>query len=161
MIRKLGDDVLREKAKPIADIGEHLTLFDEMLIQMQAANGVGIAAPQLGQSVRAFIVASNPNPRYPDAPSMPPELMINPELLSHGEEKELGWEGCLSVPERRGEVYRYRDIVVRYQNVDGESVTVSLNGFVARIFQHELDHLDGVLFVDRAEQLVDVVPPSE
>ncbi len=155
-IKTNGEPVLRDIAEVVTDIQAYQHVYSLMLTAMQDANGVGIAAPQIGVSIRAFIVASNPNPRYPDAPLMSPELMINPQLLTHGEETELGWEGCLSVPECRGEVPRYTNISVQYQCADGSEKTAELTGFVARIFQHELDHLDGILFIDRAISIVEV-----
>ena len=116
---------------------------------MLERNGVGIAAPQVYVSKRMIIVASRPNPRYPDAPGMDAVVMVNPEILSFSEATLLGEEGCLSVPNQRGEVVRAEQIRVRYQTLSGEVIETAFSGFPARIVQHEVDHLNGVLFVDR------------
>lgn len=116
---------------------------------MLARNGVGIAAPQVYISKRVIIVASRPNPRYPDAPDMPAVTMINPEIIEYSTETCLGEEGCLSVPEQRGQVERAYAVKVRYFTVQGEQVEQSYEGFPARIVQHEIDHLNGILFVER------------
>jgi peptide deformylase len=124
-------------------------------------NGVGIAAPQVASSVRLFIVASRPSPRYPHAPVMEPTAMINPEIVDRSGELVAGWEGCLSVPGTRGSVLRDRAIEVTYFTKHGELVRQELTDFVARIFQHELDHLDGILFPDRVPNLTDLITEAE
>lgn len=152
-IVELGDPGLRQVAQPIVDVGcdriQHL--IDDLLRTVADANGVGIAAPQVGQSYRLFIVASRPNPRYPNAPDMEPTAIINPRITAHADDVVYGWEGCLSVPGLRGWVPRYRAIAVEYQGRDGKLYQHEWNDFVARIFQHELDHLDGLVFLDRVE----------
>ena len=120
-----------------------------MFETMNARNGVGIAAPQVYVSKRVIIVASRPNLRYPDAPIMDAVVMVNPEILSFSEESILGEEGCLSVPDQRGQVARATQIIVRYDNLEGEQVEREFSGFPARIVQHEVDHLNGVLFNER------------
>ena len=112
-------------------------------------HGVGIAAPQVYISKRIIIVASRPNPRYPDAPEMDAVVMVNPEILELSPNTCLGEEGCLSVPNERGEVERAYSIRVRYQSLYGEVIETAFEGFPARIVQHEVDHLNGVLFVER------------
>jgi len=116
---------------------------------MLERNGVGIAAPQVYVSKRVIIVASRPNPRYPDAPEMDALVMVNPEILEKSELTVLGEEGCLSVPDERGQVARAQTIQLRYFTLEGVAVEMSLSGFPARIVQHEVDHLDGILFVER------------
>ncbi|OTG73762.1 peptide deformylase [Acinetobacter sp. ANC 4169] len=120
-----------------------------MYTTMLERNGVGIAAPQVYVSKRVIIVASRPNPRYPDAPEMDALVMVNPEILEKSELTVLGEEGCLSVPDERGQVARAQMIKLRYLTLDGEVVETSFSGFPARIVQHEVDHLDGVLFIER------------
>ena len=120
-----------------------------MFETMNARNGVGIAAPQVYVSKRVIIVASRPNLRYPDAPIMDAVVMVNPEILSFSEESILGEEGCLSVPDQRGQVARATQIIVCYDNLEGEQVEREFSGFLARIVQHEVDHLNGVLFNER------------
>ncbi|WP_048314264.1 peptide deformylase, partial [Crocosphaera watsonii] len=132
-------------------------LMDTLLTTARDANGVGIAAPQVSQSYRLFVVCSHPNPRYPDAPMMDPTIMINPRIISHNDEIVKGWEGCLSVPGVRGLVPRYKVITVEYLDRYGKLQQQKLKDFVARIFQHELDHLNGILFIDRVDKSEDLV----
>ena len=132
-----------------------------MLATLRDANGVGIAAPQVGESSRLFIVASRPNPRYPDAPLMEPEVVINPEILERSDEVVKGWEGCLSIPGIRGHVPRHRRIRVQYVNAEGHEIERVFSDFVARVFQHEYDHLEGVVFLDRLESMNDVMTEKE
>lgn len=126
-------------------------LLDDMLATLQAANGVGIAAPQVFVPLRIIIVASRPNKRYPDAPLLPPIAMLNPEILWQSDTNCSGWEGCLSVPDTRAQVKRAERLRIRYLTRTGEQVEVEYSGFVARIIQHECDHLDGILFPERLE----------
>lgn len=162
-IAQLGNPVLRDIAQPIYNIHDPAVqgLIDDMLATMLQGNGVGIAAPQVGQSRRILIVASRPNPRYPHAPTMDPIVMVNPHLLSHSEETATGWEGCLSIPGMRGKVQRYRAIEVEYMNRDGEMERQELTDFIARIFQHEFDHLGGKVFLDRIDQVQNLMTEKE
>jgi peptide deformylase len=150
---ELGNPLLWQIAQPILDLrSDRLQrLIDDLLHTMKNASGVGIAAPQVARSERSFIVASRPNPRYPNAPEMEPIAMINPRLVAHSSETVKGWEGCLSVPGVRGLVPRYKDIEVEYTGRDGRRQQQVFSDFIARIFQHELDHLDGFTFLDRVE----------
>jgi peptide deformylase len=162
-IAELGDPVLRQNAIAIVDIQDPnlQNLIDSLIETAKVANGVGIAAPQVSQSYRLFIVASCPNPRYPNAPIMEPTAMINPKIISHSEEIVKDWEGCLSVPGKRGLVPRYQSIEVEYTDRKGLLKHQVLTDFVARIFQHELDHLDGIVFVDRVEKPQDLFTEEE
>ncbi|MDX2272259.1 MAG: peptide deformylase [Cyanobacteriota bacterium] len=150
-ICQLGDPILTQPATPITDVGdpEVQRLIADLLETMQEAEGVGIAAPQVGVGLQLLIVASRPNPRYPTAPQMDPLPMINPRLLAASPEQEWGWEGCLSVPNQRGWLARAQSVVVDYTTLTGESARVEWQGFVARIFQHEYDHLQGYVFLQR------------
>ncbi len=154
-IALLGNPVLRTPAKavafPLSD--EVRALIEDMAATMREADGVGIAAPQVHQSLAIFIVAPRPNPRYPDAVEQPPIVAINPEILERSPEKVAGWEGCLSIPGLRGEVPRHRRILARYRDPRGAEVVREFEGFAARVFQHEDDHLRGVVFLDRMESL--------
>ncbi|MCU0533446.1 MAG: peptide deformylase [Hydrococcus sp. Prado102] len=162
-IAKLGNPILRQIAQPVSNITDATlqALIDSSIETATAANGVGIAAPQVSQSYRLFIVASRPNPRYPDAPLMEATAMINPKIVARSDEIVKGWEGCLSVPGVRGLVPRYRAIAVEYSDRYGNLQHQELTDFVARIFQHELDHLNGILFVDRVESDRDLVTEEE
>jgi peptide deformylase len=148
-IYQLGNPVLREIAKPITNVHdpEIQELIDNLIATAKNATGVGIAAPQVGISYQLLILASQPNARYPNAPKMEPTAMINPTIISHSEEMVKDWEGCLSVPGIRGLVPRYRLIEVEYICRDGKLQRQELTDFVARIFQHEYDHLQGLVFL--------------
>ena len=162
-IIQIGNPLLRNKARIIdrAIDGDIRQLAYDLIATAEAANGVGIAAPQVAESYRLFIVASRPSIRYPHAPKMSPTAMMNPVILNHGEEKIKDWEGCLSVPNVRGLVPRYREIEVSYLDINGEQKQQILTDFMARIFQHELDHLDGILFIDRVETTEDLYTEAE
>ncbi|NER32350.1 MAG: peptide deformylase, partial [Symploca sp. SIO1C4] len=122
---------------------------------------LSIAAPQVSQSDRLFIVASRPNLRYPHAPTMAPTAMINPRIIAHSPETIKDWEGCLCVPGIRGLVPRYQAIEVEYTDRDGQRHQQQLTDFIARIFQHEYDHLDGLIFLDRLETTRDIITEQE
>lgn len=152
-VAQRGEEILKIKAALVSDA----EFNSEWLLQMASAmhatmlerNGVGIAAPQVYISKRVIIVASRPNPRYPDAPEMDAVVMVNPEILEFSQATCLGEEGCLSVPDERGQVQRAQSVKVRYHTLQGEVIETTFDGFPARIVQHEVDHLDGVLFVER------------
>ena len=162
-IIQLGNPVLRNTAQTInnATAPEIIRLANDLITTAEAANGVGIAAPQVAKSYRLFIMASRPSIRYPHAPTMSPTAVINPVILRHGDEIVKDWEGCLSVPDVRGLVPRYREIEVEYTDINGDRVQQVLTDFVARIFQHELDHLEGILFIDRIENNNDLYTEEE
>ncbi|WP_250125156.1 peptide deformylase [Chroococcidiopsis sp. CCMEE 29] len=162
-IIQLGDPVLRSPAQVVENVREQRiqNLIDDLITTVAQANGVGIAAPQVAESYRLFIVASRPNPRYPHAPEMAPTAMINPTILAHSTEVVKGWEGCLSIPGIRGFVPRFQAIEVEYTDRDGKFQKQELTDFVARIFQHEYDHLDGIVFLDRLESTQDIITEQE
>lgn len=161
-IAQLGHPVLKQTAQLVAEIeaDECQQLISEMMHTVEKAGGVGIAAPQVYKSVRIFIMCSKPNARYPNAPFMPPTAMINPEIITVSETLEKGWEGCLSVPSMRGLVPRHTSITVKYFDQYGQVHQAQMTDFVARIFQHELDHLNGLTFIDRLESTQDLVSES-
>jgi peptide deformylase len=162
-IIQLGNSILRQKASLVENINDERIqkLIDDLMTTVAKANGVGIAAPQVAQSCRLFIVASRPNPRYPNAPEMEPTAMINPKIVAHSTEVVKGWEGCLCVPGIRGLVPRYQEIEVEYTDRNGKLQKQELTDFVARIFQHEYDHLDGIVFLDRLESTLDIITEQE
>ncbi len=163
VVAELGNAVLRSPTQPIENIQDPAIqqLIDDLIYTAAETNGVGIAAPQVFQSVRLFIVASRPNLRYLHAPVMEPTPMINPQIVSFSAQTEPGWEGCLSVPGIRGLVARSREIEVRYTDRYGEPQQKVFTDFVARIIQHELDHLNGKVFVDRVERTLDLMSDTE
>lgn len=162
-IAQLGQPVLRGVGGKIADPGDPAvqTLIDDMLVTVADADGVGIAAPQVFEPLSLFIVASRPNQRYPAAPDMEPTAMINPEILWMSDEKEKGWEGCLSIPGLRGLVPRSLRIGVRYLTRKGVAREVEYADFLARVFQHEFDHVQGVVFIDRVENTRELITEKE
>jgi len=145
-----NDPRLRQKAKRVKQFGPNLkTLADEMLETMLEAHGVGLAAPQIGLLQRLF-VAQLPEDEN-DPQSGRPFVLVNPEVVKSSDEEVEGEEGCLSIPTWYGLVWRPESIVVKAQGVDGKPMRVKAEGFLARVFLHEMDHLDGVLFIDRVE----------
>jgi peptide deformylase len=162
-IIQLGDPQLRAKAQLVENIEDQRIqkLVDDLIATVKHANGVGIAAPQVAKRDRLFIVASRPNPRYPSAPEMVPTAMVNPKILAHSTEVVKGWEGCLSIPGIRGLVPRSQAIEVEYTDRHGKLQKQELTDFVARIFQHEYDHLDGIVFLDRLESIQEIVTEQE
>lgn len=154
-ILRMGDPRLLRVARPVAtfDTTELHALIADMFDTMQAAKGVGLAAPQIGVDLRLVIFGFDNNPRYPDAPAVPRTVLLNPELTPLGTEQEDGWEGCLSVPGMRGLVPRYRRL--RYTGFDpqGQPIDRIAEDFHARVVQHECDHLDGVLYPMRIRDL--------
>ncbi len=162
-IVQLGAAILRETAVPVVDF-ESAQLWqqvEQMLAILTSAKGVGLAAPQLGYSICVIIVASKPSSRYPNAPLMSPVVMINPVFTPVSNQVEKDWEGCLSIPGVRALVPRYKEIAVQYANREGKLQTLQLEGFVARIFQHEYDHLQGMVYLDRVENNRDIISETE
>jgi len=162
-IAQLGHPVLRQNALAVTDPAQPLiqSLIDDMLVTVVEVNGVGLAAPQVYEPLRIFIIASRPNSRYPNAPTMAPTALVNPELIWASDEKEKGWEGCLSIPGIRGFVPRSRKIGVRYLTRSGELREEEFSDFLARIFQHEFDHLNGTVFIDRVESTRELICERE
>lgn len=150
-LRQLGDPILTQVAEPVTEFKTPALqdLIEGMLATLKEAQGVGLAAPQVGSLLQVLIVASRPNPRYPEAPQMQPLVMVNPRLLACSSEQVLGWEGCLSVPNCRGLVARAREVEVEYYTPEGIQQRVVWQDFPARIFQHEYDHLMGRVFLQR------------
>ncbi|MCG6202473.1 peptide deformylase [Psychromonas antarctica] len=162
-IAQLGHAVLRKRAHEVENIlaDECQRLIKQMMLAVSESGGVGIAAPQIHHSQRIFIMCSKPNARYPDAPLMVPTAIINPEIVHYSSEKVKGWEGCLSVPSMRGLVPRHAQITVRFFDQQGLQQQQKLNGFIARIFQHELDHLNGLTFIDQLQSTKDLISEVE
>jgi peptide deformylase len=148
-ILKMGDDRLLRVAQPVKAFGtsQITDLLTDLLDTMEAANGAGLAAPQIGVDLQVVVFGSDDtNPRYPDAPLVPFTVLCNPVITPVRDEEEDGWEGCLSVPGMRGVVPRYK--FIRYQGFDekGRTIDRTVEGFHARVVQHECDHLIGKLY---------------
>lgn len=161
-IRTLPDPVLRKNAKKVAMVSsETRRLIEDMVDTMRAAPGVGLAATQVGVSQRVIVVeyADEPDESPPEgAPPLKPLLyaLINPEITRSSRKKVSGIEACLSVPGFAGEVERSEEVVVKGFNAKGSPVRIRAKGWLARIFQHEVDHINGILFVDRAAKVWEV-----
>jgi peptide deformylase len=154
-ILRLGHPTLREIAAPVAvfDTPALHALVEDMLDTMRAADGAGLAAIQIGVLQRVVIFGLDYSPRYPTAEPVPLTVLVNPEIEPVGDEREADWEGCLSVPGMRGLVPRYRRI--RYRGFDqfGHAIDRTVGDFHARVVQHECDHLDGILYPQRIEDM--------
>jgi peptide deformylase len=150
-IRQVGDPVLRERAREVAleELPELQGLIDDMIATMREAGGAGLAANQVGDLHRILVAEVDHNPRYPYKPPLPLTVMVNPVIEPVGEETIPIIEGCLSVPNLRGELERSAAIRVRYLDRDGAAREATYEGLSAGTFQHEVDHLDGILFLDR------------
>jgi peptide deformylase len=153
-VLKMGEPLLKQVAAPVTRFDAELTsLIADMDDTMRALSGAGIAAPQIGVGLRVVIFELRDNPRYPQLSPVPYTVLVNPQLTVLEAEQEEGWEGCLSVPGLRGLVPRYRHL--RYQGFDaaGNPLDRTVEGFHARVVQHEVDHLDGILFPQRVRDL--------
>jgi peptide deformylase len=157
-ILKMGDPRLLRVAEAVPEkvfgSAEMHALIADLLETMKAASGAGIAAPQIGVNLRVVIFGgTGKNPRYPDAPEIPFTVLCNPAIEPLSDEKSAGWEGCLSVPGLRGEVPRFERLRYSGRDADGVAFERTVDGFHARVVQHECDHLDGVLYPRRVEDM--------
>ena len=149
-IHQLGDRVLRQPAKRIAKVDDNIrALARQMLQTMYSADGIGLAAPQVGINKRLIVVDCDP-----EDPKVEPLILINPEIKDHSNDAVMGQEGCLSIPEVFLDVKRPSKITVSYKNESGRPQRIKASGLLARVIQHEIDHLDGVMFVDRVENSI-------
>jgi len=169
MVRKIvryPEPVLRAKCRPVTEVTSDIrTLAADMLETMREANGVGLAAPQVAVDVQLAVIDVSHNPdcitfmkingEKVEMPQHMPIVLMNPQL-DLGSAKEIGEEGCLSFPRLRGDIRRSSQIKVSYTDLDGKTVTVETDGLLARAFQHEIDHLNGILFIDRLNAVAKV-----
>ena len=154
-ILRMGDPRLLQVSAPVRDFGAPalLELISDMHDTMRAANGAGLAAPQIGVLQRLVIFGGGETPRYPDADAVPYTVLINPKLKALRGGRDEEWEGCLSVPGMRGLVPRYRRLRYRGSDQWGQAIDRTVAGFHARVVQHEVDHLDGILYITRIKDL--------
>lgn len=164
----LPDPVLKRKARPVNKFDKELhTLLDDMVQTMREAPGVGLAAPQIGLSERVVVIEYYEKEEDEENEDAPKKVwaVINPEIVKTSEEMVMGVEGCLSIPGLLGEVERHAEVQVRALNKHGKPVKIKAKGWLARIFQHEIDHLNGILFTERAVRVwqpkQDVEPEQE
>ena len=156
-VSRLGHPVLRAKARPIDPkriTSPRFQVFLQDLIEtMREYDGVGIAAPQVHVSAQVAVIGADHNPRYPQAPKVPLTVLVNPRVRPVGKARQVDWEGCLSVEGFRGQVPRWREVEVRAYNAKGERIRFKAKDFFARVIQHEWDHLQGRVFLDRMNGL--------
>ena len=154
---RLGNPKLREKAKPISmeelKSQEFQFFLDRLIETMRVNNGAGIAAPQVAVLKRFFVMEMDANPRYPEGDEFPLRIAINPELKLIGKPQKDSWEGCLSIPDMRGKLLRHERVILTAQDRNGKPYREELGGFEAIVAQHEMDHLNGILFLDRMESM--------
>ena len=154
-IVKIGEPVLRAVAEPVGADELATPMFqvflDDLVETMRAASGAGLAAPQVGVAKRVFCVEVHDNPRYPYKPDIELRVLVNPELRVLSGETFMNYEGCLSIPDLRGLLPRALEVELTYKDREGRGVVEAIRGVSAGTFQHEQDHLDGMLFVDRVE----------
>jgi peptide deformylase len=163
------EPVLREKAKPVRQMTPEIqSLIDDMIETMREAPGVGLAAPQVGVGMQVIVVeyaegSENADEEDEEAEPKPKKLyaVVNPEITRQSKETELGNEGCLSIPDYMGEVERYNTVTVKGIDRHGKSFKLKTKGWMARIFQHEIDHINGVLFIDRTDKVWKMEPEEE
>jgi peptide deformylase len=158
-IARLGNPVLRQIAqsvniKELHDPDGDLQVFiDDMVDTMRTDGGVGLAAPQVSKSIQIVTLECEENKRYPEAGGIPLTVLVNPEITHYSDETALGWESCLSLIDFRGLVRRSREVTVTAFNREGEKTVIEATGFLAIVLQHEIDHLNGKVFLDRMEDL--------
>lgn len=152
---RMGDERLITPSTAVENLQDPQLqiIIDDLIENMYHYNGAGIAAPQIGYFIRIFVFEVEKNERYPDAPSIPLTVLINPEIEILTDEQEDGWEGCLSVPGYRGLVPRYTHIRYRGYDRDGKLFEREVSDFHARVVQHENDHLDGILYPMRIRDM--------
>lgn len=154
-ILRMGDPRLLQVSAPVRELGtpQLLDLIADLEDTMKAANGAGLAAPQIGVLLRVVIFGGGPTARYPNADAVPYTVLVNPKLKALRGGQQEDWEGCLSVPGMRGLVPRYRRLRYRGSDQFGQPIERTVEGFHARVVQHEVDHLDGVLYPTRIKDL--------
>lgn len=159
VIAKLGETILRQKAQVVEDVTDKniQKVIKKLLRCVKESRGVGLAAPQVFEPYQILIISSAPNERYPDAPLMKEEVLINPKVLSYSGSVLKAYEGCLSIPGIRALVPRDVEIEVEYTTINNETIQVVFKDFIARVFLHEYDHLIGKVFLDRVEDSMDII----
>lgn len=152
-IVKMGDPLLAAIAKPVADLDDELLQqISDMIATMRFYQGVGLAAPQVALLRQIVVLEVAQNERYPQADSIELDVLINPKILDYSEQKNRAWEGCLSIPGLRGQIERSSSISYQAMNRQGKLVTKTVHDFHARIIQHEVDHLNGILYPQRLDE---------
>ncbi|MGH3873990.1 MAG: peptide deformylase [Pseudonocardiaceae bacterium] len=149
----IGDPRLKADTEAISNVDDVAELLARMVSRLRQLNGAGLAAPQIGAPVKVIVIEVRKTDVFPDRPVSPLLQMINPVIVEDSGKPETGWEGCFSVPGLMGRVPRAETIIVEYTSAEGVEVKQSYSGYVARVIQHEIDHLNGIEFVDRMTSL--------
>ena len=162
-IAELGHPVLDTRAEEVKDPQSPVIqeLADDMLATLDDIGGFGLSAPQVYESLKIFVTITYPSSSFPNAPRKEPTVVVNPEILQKSEKEVSDWESCLSIPGLRGRVSRAHSIKVRYTTREGDKIERELSGIPARAFQHEHDHLEGIVFLDRMKSVKDLVTEKE
>jgi len=164
-LTQFGNPILRKKAKTLllGDLKKMPTknLIKQMFFTMKKASGVGLAAPQIGKSLRLAVIEIKKSKIRPRITPLKQTVIINPKIISASKKMVDDWEGCLSLPDVRAKVSRPESIVAEYCNEEGEKKQISLKGFQARVFQHEIDHLNGVLYIDKVVDVKTIMTKDE
>lgn len=162
---EFGNPVLRKRAKNVSlkflKTAGFRKLVKEMIYTMRQVPGVGLAAPQIGKSLRLVVMETRPMKNRPNLKKKGPIVVVNPKVVTFSKTKNKDWEGCLSLMNVRGRVPRSKEVVVEYYNEKGEKIRERARGFWARIFQHEIDHLNGTLYIDRMEDMQTLITQKE
>ncbi len=162
---QFGNPILRAKAKKIplgfVDKDRFKKLVKQMIYTMRQVGGVGLAAPQIGESLSLAVMETGPTPTRPKLKKKGPIVVVNPRVVKYSKEKVSDWEGCLSFRGVRGKVPRSKSVIVEYYNEKGEKVVEKATGLWARIFQHEIDHLNGIVYIDRIEDTKTIMTLDE
>ncbi len=149
-VHKLGDKVLRQPAKRVSKVSDEIRILAQQMLQtMYSYDGIGLAAPQVGINKQLIVIDI-----HPDQPATPALVLVNPEITDRGGELCSGEEGCLSVPQVFMDVVRHDRVTVTYRDLDGRPQKLTTEGLLARVIQHEMDHLNGVMFVDRVQNAI-------
>lgn len=160
-----GNPILRTEARNLlrsrVSSKEIRELIRAMFYTMHRVSGIGLAAPQINQSIKLAVLGLRPTHAHPDLERVDPAVIINPTILRYGKTVDEDWEGCLSFPDARGLVPRPTSIDVQYTNEHGEKITATIEGYAARVFQHEIDHLFGTLYIDRMEDMTTLMTLKE
>ncbi len=156
-VARLGNPILRQKSRPVDlaalnDPDSEIQVFiDAMIETMHEEGGVGLAAPQVSRSVQIVVLECADNKRYPGRPPIPLTVLVNPKITHYSEETVMGWESCLSLIDFRGYVPRSREVTVEAHDRNGKKLVIEAKGFLAIVLQHEIDHLNGIVFLDRMQ----------
>ena len=147
----VGNPILRQQARRVDNIQQVKHICERMIEKLKEMKGAGLAAPQIGESICVIIVEVRKNELFPDRPESPLYVMINPEVIFTSDDKEIGWESCFSIPGLIGMVPRFKRVSVKYTSLDGTQHEEAFEGYLSRVIQHECDHLDGIIYLDRME----------